>query len=67
MGRPSKLTKDVQKKIESAIAGGNYYEAACRYAGIDYQTFRNWNIEKGSFLFYSVRGLLHITSLINIR
>lgn len=42
MGRPSKLTKEVQKKIETAIAGGNYYEAACNYAGIDYQTFRNW-------------------------
>jgi len=42
MGRPSKLTPDVRKKIEKAIAGGNYYEAACAYAGIDYQTFRNW-------------------------
>jgi len=42
MGRPSKLTEEVQKRIENAIAGGNYYEAACKSAGIDYQTFRNW-------------------------
>ena len=42
MARPTKLTPEVQKKIVTAISSGNYYEAACRYAGIDYQTFRNW-------------------------
>lgn len=45
-GRPTKLTPAVQNKIVTAISAGNYYEAACQYAGIDYATFRRW-IEKG--------------------
>ena len=42
VGRPSKLTTAVKKKLIDAIAAGNYYEAACRYAGITFSTFRNW-------------------------
>ena len=42
MGRPSKLTPAVQKKIIEAIRNGNYYNAACAYAGIQYQTFWEW-------------------------
>ena len=45
MGRPSKLTPDVQERICQAIRAGNYYEAACAYAGIDYSTFRRWIIK----------------------
>nr|PZN07741.1 MAG: hypothetical protein DIU64_11805 [Caldicoprobacter oshimai] len=45
MGRPSKLTPEVQEKICNAIRAGNYYEAACAYAGIDYSTFRRWIIK----------------------
>jgi uncharacterized Fe-S cluster-containing radical SAM superfamily protein len=45
MGRPSKLTPEVQEKICNAIRAGNYYEAACAYAGIDYSTFRRWMIK----------------------
>ena len=41
-GRPTSLSPEVQKKICDAIAAGNYYQAACSYAGIEYQTFRNW-------------------------
>jgi len=41
-GRPSKLTEEVKDKLVKAIGQGNYYEAACAYAGIDYSTFRNW-------------------------
>ena len=41
-GRPSKLTPERQKKLVDAIRAGNYYETACTYAGIEYQTFRNW-------------------------
>lgn len=41
-GRPSKLTDEVKKKLIDAIKLGNYYEAACAYAGIDYTTFRKW-------------------------
>ena len=44
MARPTKLTPETAQKIVDAISAGNYYEAACRYAGIDYQTLRNWMI-----------------------
>jgi transposase len=45
MGRPSKLTPEVVKRLTEAIRDGNYYEAACGYAGITYTTFRNWMIK----------------------
>lgn len=45
MGRPSKLTPEVQEKICHAIREGNYYEAACAYAGIGYSTFRMWMVK----------------------
>ena len=41
-GRPSKLTPKVQQKIVEAIRNGNYYEVACRYAGVSYDSFRTW-------------------------
>src|SRR5688500_14704222 len=46
MARPTKLTSEVQQRLVSAIASGNYLEPACAYAGIDYSTFRRW-IERG--------------------
>jgi len=45
MGRPSKLTPEVTKRLVEAIRAGNYYEAACAYAGIGYSTFRVWMIK----------------------
>ena len=45
-GRPTKLTPEVQERLTSAIRAGNFYEAACGYAGIDYRTFRRW-MERG--------------------
>jgi len=45
-GRKDKLTPEVQQKLIEAIKEGNYYEAACAYAGISYQTFLNW-LERG--------------------
>jgi transposase len=45
MGRPSKLTPEVQERICQAIRAGNYYEAACAYAGIGYSTFRAWMLK----------------------
>jgi len=42
MGRPTKLTDDTIQKLETTIAAGNYYEAACRFAGISYTLFREW-------------------------
>ncbi len=44
-GRPSKLTSEVKARLVQAIEAGNYYEAACGYAGITYTTFRNWMIK----------------------
>ena len=44
MARPTKLTPETQDKIVSAISAGNYYEAACGYAGISYSVFRDWMI-----------------------
>lgn len=46
VGRPSKLTPEVKKRLLDAIRAGNYYETACTYAGITYRTFRNW-MERG--------------------
>lgn len=45
-GRPSKFTANTRRRIIEAVASGNYYEAACQYAGVDYSTFRRW-VEKG--------------------
>ena len=42
MPRPTSLTPKVQADITDAIAAGNYYEAACQRAGIDYSNFRRW-------------------------
>ncbi len=46
MARPSKLTPEITKRLTEAIRAGNYYEAACAYAGIHYSTFRKW-MQKG--------------------
>lgn len=42
MGRPSKLTPERQEKITQAILAGNYFETACRYAGIGESTGYEW-------------------------
>lgn len=42
MAHPGKLTPERQKTLVDAIRHGHYYETACAYAGISYQTFRNW-------------------------
>ena len=42
MGRPSKLTPEVQKRITDAIRVGATYELAAQYGGVDYATFNNW-------------------------
>ena len=46
MSRPSKLTKEVKDKLIYAILIGASYEMASNYAGITYNTFRNW-IKRG--------------------
>lgn len=46
IGRPSKLTPAVKQRLLDAIRAGNYFEAACVYAGIGETTFYRW-MEKG--------------------
>jgi transposase len=45
MGRPTKLTPEVQERLCEAIAAGNYYEPACAYAGVAYSTFMHWKTQ----------------------
>lgn len=46
MGRPTKLTPEVQAKIVQAIRSGNYAEVAAKYAGVSRATFYAW-LERG--------------------
>jgi len=46
-GRPTKLTQEVQDRFLEALRVGNFYEACCGYAGIDYGTLRQWMIKGG--------------------
>jgi hypothetical protein len=46
IGRPSKLTPAVKQRLLDAIRAGNYFEAACVYAGIGETTFYRW-MERG--------------------
>lgn len=41
-GRPTKLSKEVQDKIVSAIKLGNYIETASAFAGINKSTLYDW-------------------------
>lgn len=47
IGRPSKLTPEVKKRLIDAIKAGNYIEPACRFAGIAPATFYRW-MERGA-------------------
>lgn len=42
MGRPTKLTPDVEERILCAIRGGNYPDVAARSAGVHRSTFYRW-------------------------
>lgn len=42
MGRPTKLTPEIQNRICTALRAGNYRDAAADYAGIDGGTLRRW-------------------------
>jgi hypothetical protein len=41
-GQRTKLTREVQEKIVSALSAGNYFEVACEYAGIHRGTGLQW-------------------------
>lgn len=42
MARPTKLTKEVHRRIVSAIRQGATYQLASQYGGIHYDTFNEW-------------------------
>lgn len=42
MGRPTKLTPEIQERIIQALSAGNYQDTAARFAGIDPSTFYRW-------------------------
>lgn len=42
MGRPEKLTKEIQSTILTFLAGGNYLETAALASGIDKNTLFHW-------------------------
>lgn len=43
-GQPTKLTPMVEKILVETVSVGAHYEVACKLAGIDYSTLRNWLI-----------------------
>ena len=45
IGRPPKLTPEVQAKIEQALRAGNYREVAARFAGVSSPTLKAWYAE----------------------
>lgn len=42
MPRPTKLNAETQQRIVNALEAGNYFDAACEYAGITATTGYNW-------------------------
>ena len=46
MGRPSKLSPEIQERICSALRGGNYESAAAAAGGVGSSTFHRW-MERG--------------------
>ena len=42
MGRPTKLTPELQEELLKALRGGAYVEDACGYVGIHKDTFYEW-------------------------
>jgi len=42
MGRPTKLTPELQAKAEKLIASGNYASTTCRLLGISESTWYDW-------------------------
>ncbi len=49
MARRSKLTPETQKRICDALVMGATYELASKYAGIHYDTLREWMNTKPAF------------------
>jgi hypothetical protein len=44
-GRKSKLTPEVLARLCDALRAGDFYQNACRFAGVDYSSFRRWMVK----------------------
>lgn len=42
MGRPCKISQDIQDRIVMLLRSGNYFETACTFAGVSKATAYNW-------------------------
>jgi hypothetical protein len=42
VGRPSKLTEELEQKLCDALRAGNYLEVAARYAGVSRSSVHRW-------------------------
>jgi len=42
IGRPTKLTPELQERICKYIADGNYITTSCQACGISFQVYRDW-------------------------
>lgn len=49
MARPTKRNKEVEGRILDALRAGNYRKHAAAYAGISYDTLREWEKEFSEF------------------
>ena len=56
LGRPTKMTKRVLERLLTSIVNGNYYEIACKTAGISYATFRSWITQAEEMLILKEKG-----------
>jgi hypothetical protein len=49
MGRPTKLTPEVQQRICTALSAGATYELAAKYGGVSYESLNAWRKSKPAF------------------
>jgi len=42
VGRPSKLTDELERRLCDALRAGNHLEVAARYAGVSRSTLHRW-------------------------
>ena len=48
-GPPAKWNAEIERRVIDAISAGNYYEAACAYAGISMDTFERQKKKSAEF------------------
>ena len=61
LGRPTKLTQDIQTTVCESLERGNYLETAAALSGITTATVRNW-VRKGTDILKSIEAGDKITA-----